>query len=83
WGSYSKHVIERVQEAGYQCAFRLTHQTNYTGQNLFEINRIDAGYLTLNNAFHEGIMSTELAGMNQFLRSMRQKILPSTEQFTH
>jgi glycosyltransferase involved in cell wall biosynthesis/peptidoglycan/xylan/chitin deacetylase (PgdA/CDA1 family) len=74
WGRYNDLVVEKVKQAGYRCAFALTHAPNYTGQDLFTIRRLDAAYLTLDHFFHVGTMATELAGMNHIWRSLKHKL---------
>ena len=69
WGRYDVRVKAKVKEFGYRSAVELSDAPNFAGEDLFELKRVDAAYLTLDHRFHEGMMVAELSGFNHFMRS--------------
>lgn len=41
YGDYNEHVKSMVKETGFSCAFTVKPGINYSGQDIFEIKRID------------------------------------------
>jgi len=73
WGKCNEVVLQEVKSAGYRAALRLSHRPNYSGEDMFCLRRMDAGYLTRSHCYDEGIMMGEFSGINALMRSMQVK----------
>jgi hypothetical protein len=63
-------VLQEVKAAGYRGALMLSHRPNYSGEDIYRLRRVDAGYLTRSHCYDEGIMMGEFSGINAFMRSL-------------
>jgi sugar transferase (PEP-CTERM/EpsH1 system associated) len=70
WGKYNEVVLQEVKAAGYRGALMLSHRPNYSGEDIYRLRRVDAGYLTRSHCYDEGIMMGEFSGINAFMRSL-------------